>query len=116
MKRTQSYLQAAYARGKGWVKNAGNLVAENPFLMAGPLLGGAVYALNRVAIGPMPQARPDEPRHMGIPAHMLRRSPQIAVPAGEPPGQTLAQVLRQPGMVQRPVARRGGMGDIVARE
>ncbi len=63
-------LQAAYERGRGWVKNAGKFVHDHPLLMAGGgIIGGALYAL---AAGPslppsrgqstLPPSQPPRPR------------------------------------------------------
>ncbi len=67
-------LHAAYERGKGWVKNARKFVHDHPLLMAtGGLVGGSLYAAGEVASGPTLPARHNEPRHLGMPAHTLRR-------------------------------------------
>ena len=81
-------------RGQRWVKNARNLVNDHPLLLAtGGILGGlAMSAL---------QGR--------------SAAPAINVPANAVPGATLANVLRQPGMVQPALSRQGGAGHILAK-
>ena len=85
-----TYLQAMYERGKGWVKNAGNFVAKHPFLMTGPLIGSAIYAM---------QKAPDMKQR--IPYHNVAHAVK------------LSSALRP--MTQPPLTRQGGAGHILAK-
>ncbi len=71
----QTFMQAAYEKGRGWVKNANRFVQKHP--LAFGLAGGALYAANRLAAGPtnLPSRGQNLRIHHELhqPAHMLRR-------------------------------------------
>ena len=75
----QTFMQAAYEKGKGWVKNVHRFAEKHP--MAIGLAGGALYAANRLLAGPtnLPsrgqnlQVQQELNRPLHQPAHMLRR-------------------------------------------